>query len=43
VETVSRVLTRLQQSETLRVQGREVEILAPDALAALAGTRWQDS
>ena len=43
VETVSRVLTRMQQNEILRVQGREVEILAPDTLAALAGTRWQDS
>jgi CRP/FNR family transcriptional regulator len=41
VETVSRVLTRLQNNEVLKIQGREVEILKPQAIADLAGTHWQ--
>jgi len=41
VETVSRVLTRLQNNGVLKIQGREVEILEPKALADLAGTHWQ--
>jgi CRP/FNR family transcriptional regulator len=41
VETVSRVLTRLQNNGVLKIQGREVEILEPQTLADLAGTHWQ--
>ena len=37
VETVSRVFTRFQQSELLEAEGREVRILAPIELCALAG------
>jgi len=40
VETVSRVFTRLQRSGVLRVDGKEVEILMPQELAAMAGTVW---
>ena len=42
VETVSRVFTRLQKQGVLAVDGREVEILQPAALAELAGTDWVD-
>lgn len=42
VETVSRVLTRMQRSGILRVDGKELEILAPQELAAMAGTTWVD-
>lgn len=40
VETVSRVFTRLQKQGVLAVDGKEVEILEPDQLAAMAGTNW---
>ena len=38
VETVSRVFTRFQKQDRIRVHGKEVEILDPNALWALAGT-----
>ncbi|HSG90681.1 MAG TPA: fumarate/nitrate reduction transcriptional regulator Fnr [Pseudomonadales bacterium] len=40
VETVSRVFTRMQQQGVLAVDGKDIEILDPNALAAMAGTRW---
>ena len=41
VETVSRVFTRLQKQGVLAVDGKEVVILEPDKLAAIAGTCWR--
>lgn len=40
VETVSRVFTRLQKQGVLAVDGKEIEILDPPVLAAMAGTNW---
>ncbi|RMO88744.1 Fumarate and nitrate reduction regulatory protein [Pseudomonas syringae pv. philadelphi] len=37
VETVSRVFTRFQQNELVRAEGKEIHILAPVELCALAG------
>jgi CRP/FNR family transcriptional regulator, anaerobic regulatory protein len=37
VETVSRVFTRFQQKKLLEAEGKEVHILSPDELCALAG------
>jgi CRP/FNR family transcriptional regulator len=37
VETVSRVFTRFQQSKLLEAEGKEVQILDPIELCALAG------
>ena len=39
VETVSRTLTRFQESGLLKVNRREVEILDQDMLRKIAGTR----
>jgi len=36
VETVSRVLTRLQRSEVLKVEGKDVEILDHSQLCLVA-------
>lgn len=41
VETVSRVFTRMDRQGILAVHGKEVEIVDREALAKLAGTRWQ--
>ena len=41
VETVSRVLTRMQKQGVIAVDGKELEILDGDRLAAMAGTHWQ--
>ena len=37
VETVSRVFTRFQQNELIAAEGKEVHILDPIQLCALAG------
>ena len=43
VETVSRTLTRFQDSGILLVKRREVEILDHDALSVLAGNHVADA
>jgi len=37
VETVSRVFTRFQQNELIAAEGKEIHILDPIQLCALAG------
>ena len=41
-ETVSRVLKRFQDDGLIRVDRREVELLAPDALVAVAGAMLRE-
>jgi CRP/FNR family transcriptional regulator len=41
-ETVSRVLKRFQDEGLIRVDRREVELVAPDALVAVAGAMLRD-
>ncbi len=43
VETVSRVLTRLQNQGVIEVEGKEIHILEPERLTAIAGTQVQSA
>jgi len=43
VETVSRVFTRLQRNGIVQVEGKEVTLLDPQQLAALAGTQLEEA